>query len=198
MLGIMTIFFISYLYRLRLPELEQLNGFLLNDFVLKKLPSYDMSLPIFIFLYGTLFMVYLFFVAYPLELLWMIWITNTAMIFRLIALHLVHLEAPADMITLIDPILTYTTYNGVSFRKDLFFSGHTISIVVAYLCFPYPKLKTLILLIGIALSILLLIQKIHWTIDVICAWLVCYMLYKLYVKIYSLYFNNQYQYSLTL
>jgi membrane-associated phospholipid phosphatase len=63
--------------------------------------------------------------------------------------------------------------------KDLFFSGHTTTMVLIFLCLKKRTDKTIALMAAFAVAYLLLVQHIHYTIDVLAAPVVVYACYRL-------------------
>jgi len=140
------------------------NGIQFNDPLMNALPAIDVSLFIFGITYGSM-LLYFFsefktplfmhriFVAYAV-LLW----------FRIVALWLLPLAVPEDFILLVDPFLNNWIYPG-DIRADLFFSGHAGLLFVMY----FLSKNWLFLVLGISMSFLLMIQRVHYSIDVIAA-----------------------------
>jgi membrane-associated phospholipid phosphatase len=87
------------------------------------------------------------------------------LLFRILTLSLVPLREPLDLIFLEDPFLNDLIYPGRIVR-DLFFSGHTALIFSMFLL-SGKKLIFLILTIIVGFS--LMIQRVHFSIDVFAA-----------------------------
>lgn len=181
-LSLMLFSVVSYLFRINLVKFEQIEGIVLSDLVLNILPAYDLSLEIFIVLYFTVFSAFIFLLAYPLILNYTFAMYTIALALRLSMLFLINLEPPTGLVSLFDPILAYSTYNGLIITKDLFFSGHCVSMFVCYFGMPNAFLKKLYALFAIALSIMILIQHVHYTIDVLGAYIVVFLIYKVYFR----------------
>ncbi len=84
-------------------------------------------------------------------------------------MYLVPLEAPLAIIPLQDELIESLFYSGRRNLKDLFFSGHTATLFVFSYCFTNLKLKWLYLTGGVIVGILLLLQHVHYSIDVMAA-----------------------------
>ena len=101
---------------------------------------------------------------------------------RLICISLVPLNLPRGLINLHDPI-TDIFYGNQLITKDLFYSGHTATMFLIFLCLKNKYDKAFALFATIAIAILLLVQHIHYTIDVVAAPFFTYLLYLLSKKI---------------
>ncbi|GEO10830.1 phosphatase PAP2-related protein [Segetibacter aerophilus] len=156
--------------------IQQKQGVEINDFVLAYLPSVNMSLVIFALLYMTV--IYTIFKAAksPYLFLLYLWATLFVSLSRLITNSSVPLEPPAGLVSLVDPILLpFYGPNGIT--KDLFYSGHTASVFLAYLILRNKREKTMALIATIVVGIALLLQHIHYTIDVVAAPVIVYFLF---------------------
>lgn len=184
---------ITLLFKNFLVDFENIPGVQLEDILLYFIPIRDVSEPLFIILYLTVFYNYIFLFAYPEILKTFVIFYSTALLLRFIMLYVIHLEAPHGMILLEDPILSSSTYNGITITKDLFFSGHMVSVLCCYFTMPNRTLRHLYLVACILIGVLLLIQHIHYTIDILGAIIVVYLLYRIYFR--KLWLNSQYKYQ---
>jgi membrane-associated phospholipid phosphatase len=78
------------------------------------------------------------------------------------------LEAPLTMIALKDPFIEFFG-NGQTLTKDLFFSGHTATSFLLFLAMKNKYIKPIFLAISISMAIFVLMQHVHYTVDVIAA-----------------------------
>ncbi len=103
---------------------------------------------------------------------------------RIITIYLVPLDPPAGLIVIKDP-LTSLTYGGkdVFITKDLFFSGHTSNMLMMALCFEKKTDKWLGFMAAISVGIMVLFQHVHYSIDVIAAFIITFFLVKLGKKL---------------
>jgi len=160
--------------------IEQRDGTLINDFVLDVLPALDVS----VFIFAMLWSMALFFIYRTLQSPSMFLTYLYGFIFlsvsRFITISLVPLEPPVDLIPLVDPISNH--FYGESFvTKDLFYSGHTSAQCLFFLCFRRKIDRWIALFCSIAVGFLVLVQHVHYTIDVIAApffSVLCYLLAK--------------------
>lgn len=102
---------------------------------------------------------------------------------RSITLYLLPLEPPVNIIPLKDPILELTFYKGNVLLKDLFFSGHTANIILMGLLSEKLIIKRIMVINGFVVGLLLILQHVHFSIDVFLAPFFAIMVYKLSVII---------------
>lgn len=150
-------------------------GIPFDDPLFKILPSYDVSVPIFSITYGSI----LLFLATNFRQIEKIAMFGFAagllQLFRILTLFLVPLDVPQDLVPLNDPFLNELIYPG-DITADLFFSGHTATIFILY----FITKRWWFLVLGIGLMFLLMIQRVHYSIDVltaipfafVCVWIV--------------------------
>jgi hypothetical protein len=148
--------------------IEARNGTVLNDFLLNIITPINVSLPIFIIIWGmvalgfvrSLFTPHIF-LNYMMGFIFVTF-------FRTICLSLISLDPPVGIIELKDPF-TDVFYGGVFITKDLFFSGHTATLVLLSLALEKKRDKMLGIIAAVLVGILLLVQHVHYTLDVIAA-----------------------------
>jgi hypothetical protein len=173
---------VTILFKEFLFDFELIQGVQLDDYFLRIFPSHDVSAGIFILSYFTVFYNYVILLAYPKTLQNFIIFYATALVMRFITLYFLHLEPPIGIITLHDPILANTTYNDIVIRKDLFFSGHMVAVLCSYFTVPNKTIKNIFLVTSILTGFLLLIQHIHYTVDILGAIVIVYLLYRVYFR----------------
>ena len=96
---------------------------------------------------------------------------------RFVTLSVVALDPPPGLIPLVDP-LGSVFYGNAAITKDLFFSGHTATMVLIFLCLERRTDKIIALIAAFAVAYLLLVQHIHYTIDILAAPIVVYACYR--------------------
>lgn len=141
-------------------------GWEFNDPILNWLPAIDLSIPIFSITYGSL-LLYLFLnLSNWMEKVGVMALSYALIVLiRTIALILIPLEEPKELITMNDPFLDGLIYPGET-TADLFFSGHMSTLVLlAY----HSERKKVLITLSILLGIMLMIQHIHYSIDVFAA-----------------------------
>jgi hypothetical protein len=157
-------------------HIEKRNGIVLNDWVLAHIPAYNMSVAIFTIIWGMALLIFIRALYNPTIYINYVWTLIFINIARMISISLVSLDPPAGMVHLIDP-LTGVFYGNVVITKDLFFSGHTSTLVLIFLCLEKPVDKTLGFIAIVVVMALLLVQHIHYTIDVLAAPVIVYALF---------------------
>jgi len=154
------------------------DGVVLNDWILAHLPSYDLSVPIFILIWSMGLLMMWRGLYNPKVCISYIWTLNLVCIARFVTISLVKLNPPVGLVPLIDPS-TSVFYGHTFITKDLFFSGHTATMVLVYLHLQKRTDKIIALIAALLLVIMLLIQHIHYTIDVLAAPVIVYGCWRL-------------------
>ena len=96
---------------------------------------------------------------------------------RIISMYLLPLEPPVNMIILEDPLVAFFG-TGEIYIKDLFFSGHTSTMFLLFLTAKSKNLRMVFLLLTILVAVCVIIQHVHYSIDVIAAPIGAYAGYK--------------------
>jgi len=159
-----------------LAKIEARDGLLLNDFVLNALPRRDVSLPVFISLWGAALLLIYRVQKAPGIYLQFIWAYAFLFIARIISIGLTPLDPPPGLIELRDPLSNYF-YGAKFITKDLFFSGHTASICLMAFCLVKPLDRWLVFIGAVVVGVGVLIQRVHYTADVVAAPLFTYLVY---------------------
>jgi hypothetical protein len=173
-IGITLLIIILICYPTFFQYIEQRHGVSLNDEILKKLPSYDVSVPIFIFIWSSVLLMLITSIKKPyIFLLFLIAYVQLSAL-RIISISVFPLEAPVGLVTLVDPLGNH--FYGPSFiTKDLFFSGHASTLFLIFLCQQNKFGKYYLLFAAISVGLLVLMQHIHYMIDVIFAYPFAYL-----------------------
>lgn len=158
--------------------IELRNGYTINDTILANIPSYNLSIPIFAIIWFVSFLILVTAVTDPSVMILFLWAFIFLSVSRIISISVIPLDPPAHLIPLIDPI-SNTFYGGKFLTKDLFYSGHTSTQFLMFLCLKKKALKTIALLATVSIGIMLLVQHVHYTIDVISAPLFAYINYRM-------------------
>lgn len=164
--------------------IEARNGYQLDDYFLNMLPVYDVSVITFLIIWSMfLFLLYRA-VRSPELLLLFLWGFIFLSISRILSIYFFPLNPPDHLIELRDPITNIFYGKKHHFiTKDLFYSGHTSTQFLMCLCFTKRSDKIWALCSTIIVGILVLIQHIHYSIDVIAAPFLTYLVYLISKKI---------------
>lgn len=164
--------------------IELRNGINLNDSILEHLPSMDLSIPIFILIWSTALLLISRLIQSPSLFLQFLWSFLLLCVLRIITISIIPLDAPMGLIPLKDPISSLF-YGGreVFITKDLFFSGHTATQFLMFLCLQKKTDRLITGITSIAIAVMVLLQHIHYTIDVLAAFPLTYMIYLIGKKI---------------
>ncbi len=113
--------------------------------------------------------------------------------FRALTIYLVPLEPPIDIIPLSDPVIETLFYGGNILLKDLFFSGHTANLILIGLILEQKMIKNLLLISGFLVGTMVLLQHVHYSIDVLAAPFFSFVTYKISVWAGEKYILNDFK-----
>ena len=147
---------------------EARNGVELNDPILKLFKPIDISSLIFGIIYLSIIIGLISLINNPKRLVFALQVYTLIVLVRILTLFLTPFNAPENMIPLVDPVVK-NLGTGQMLTKDLFFSGHTATMFFLFLVSVNRKMKMFFLLGFIIIAIALLLQHVHYTIDVIAA-----------------------------
>jgi len=149
-------------------HIEHRPGIQLHDYVLSRIPAQDVSLYIFLVIWGMALLTLVRAIKTPAIYVRYVWLYIVICLTRMLTITLVPLAAPAGLVELVDP-LTGVFYGHTVITKDLFYSGHTASLITMYFCLPKKSDRILALIATLIVGCLLLIQHVHYTVDVLAA-----------------------------
>ena len=160
--------------------IEERKGAYLHDLILQHIPAADVSLFTFLIIWSTSGLVIVRCIQRPSFALLMLMSFTLLCLARMASITMVPLDPPDGLIKLNDP-LTSLIYGGKDkfITKDLFFSGHTSNMFLMYLCLEKRSDKILALMASILVAILVLIQHVHYTIDVLFAFIFTYLVFRI-------------------
>lgn len=167
-----------------LNHIQHRVGMVLSDAVLTFIPPIDVSYLIFGIIYGML--VYMLVRTLKNAHLFLLFAITFVIetVLRMSTIYFVPLDPPLGLINLSDPLteaLVYSTNQPIT--KDLFFSGHTSTMVMIWIFLQKPTEKLIGGISCICLAILLLVQHIHYTADVLAAFVFTYLSYLIAKKL---------------
>ena len=177
-IGSICVLFILVSFPRFFAVIELRNGIALNDYFLNKLPSADLSIPIFITIWSTALLLIRRIIQSPSLFLQFLLSFLLLCIVRIGTISFFPLNAPNGLIPLKDPISSLF-YGGkeIFITKDLFFSGHTATQFLMFLCLQKKMDKYTTGITCIAIALMVLLQHIHYTIDVLAAFPITYFVY---------------------
>ncbi|MDZ7899557.1 MAG: phosphatase PAP2-related protein [Arcicella sp.] len=159
-------------------HIQKREGRVLNDYVLNYLPAQDVSTPIFAIIYGLLIYMLCRVLTKPNLFLLFALTFVIETVFRMTTIYLFPLNQPQNLVILHDIFSELLIYgDSEPITKDLFFSGHTATMVMIWLFVEKPLEKIVARIATIILASLLLIQHVHYTIDVFGAFFFTYLSY---------------------
>ncbi len=153
-------------------------GVAFSDPVLDLFNPIDMTWLTFGLIYIALVIAVASLINNPRQLLFALQLYTLMAFVRIIAMFLLPLEPPEKMILLKDPFVEFFG-SGQTLTKDLFFSGHTATLFILFLVSKNKIIKTLFLTSTILVAIFVLLQHVHYTIDVFAAVFFTYACFKL-------------------
>jgi len=175
-IGFILVFLILAFFPIFFQIIEKRNGRPLNDWLLDRVPAHDVSILIFILIWATTLLLLVRVVRSPEILLEFLWAYALLSLTRMSTIILVNLDPPRYLIPLIDPI-TNSFYGARYVTRDLFFSGHTSTVFLMGFCFKRQIDRWLSFCAATAVGILLLIQHVHYTVDIIASPVITYLIY---------------------
>lgn len=149
--------------------LESRKGVVLDDPILRSIQPVDVSVMVFLFLYGGIVFALLYLLPFPYRLLSALQTYLVATFFRILALLLVPLEPPVGYIPLQEPFVQLFTPGGAIISKDLFFSGHVLTLAVLIFAVKGKWFRTALAVCAFLVALGVLIQHNHYVIDVVFA-----------------------------
>jgi hypothetical protein len=157
-------------------HIEKREGTLINDRILAAIPPHNVSILIFAIIWGMVLFTMLRAAHKPSIYIIYCWSLIPITIARFITISLVPLAPPIGLIPLTDP-LTGVFYGQALITKDLFFSGHTATLTLMVLCLEKRNDKIIGTVALFIVAFLLLVQHIHYTIDILAAPVITYLCY---------------------
>jgi membrane-associated phospholipid phosphatase len=143
-------------------------GFIFTDPLLNLFFPVDLTWLIFGLIYIGLILAIFFFIKDPHLLLTALQSYLVLVLFRTAAMYLLPLNPPPDMIPLNDPFVQIFG-SGEILTKDLFFSGHTATLFLLFMVADKRILKIIFLSFAVIVGISVLLQHVHYSIDVFTA-----------------------------
>ena len=159
-------------------------GIVLPDPILDLFKPINLTWLTFGLIYCSLILAIILLANNPVRLMFAIQVYIVFIIVRIAAMYLVPLNPPEQMIQLNDPFVQFFG-TGKLLTKDLFFSGHTATLFILFLVTEKKYFKYFFLAATIVVGLAVLLQHVHYFIDVFAAPFFTYVCYKL-VSLYNL------------
>jgi hypothetical protein len=158
---------------------QQRPGQLLPDPLLALLPCRQVAVPIFVLMYGASVAGLGWLGRHPALLLRGLWAFLLLTVLRMATIWAVPLVPPADLLDMPDPFTTLVFHlpPSAAITHDLFFSGHTATVVLLALAVRGRWWRTGLALAALAIGVLVLVQRVHYSYDVLAAPLFAWLAY---------------------
>lgn len=110
---------------------------------------------------------------------YIVWSYMTVICTRMVMIVLLPLQAPFESINVNDQFVQTFLVNIPEFRNDLFFSGHVASMLtwiwISITLSNEVDYVVVVQLLNVAfIGLLMCFSKVHYTIDIVCAWPISY------------------------
>ena len=161
-----------------LQFVEQRKGVVLSDPILKAFNPFDLTWLTFALIYISLIIFVVTSFNKPDRLLLAFQAYGLMVIFRTIAMYLTPFNAPETLLQLNDPFVQLFG-KGQILTKDLFFSGHTGTLFLLFLLAENKTLKIIFLIFTLTVGTAVLLQHVHYSIDVFVAPFFAYGSYRI-------------------
>jgi hypothetical protein len=137
--------------------------------VLTRFAAREVAVATFVVLYAGVLAGTLLLSRRPYALLRMLHAYAALLLLRMLTMYTFTLEPPAGIIPLLDPITSVFYPGGKPFLKDLFFSGHTATLVLFALAVGPGRWRWALGTAAVVVGALVLVQHVHYSIDVLAA-----------------------------
>ncbi|MFY7965421.1 MAG: phosphatase PAP2-related protein [Chitinophagaceae bacterium] len=175
-IGLFLLAILLATFPLFFDAIERRDGHQINDWLLNKLPAVNLSYPIFGIIWFCAILTITQAIKNPNFFLLFMWGFILLSLSRIVSITVVAFNPPQNLVPLKDP-LTDIFYGGKLITKDLFYSGHTSTMFLMYLCLEKNWHKTITLLASILIGTMVLFQHVHYAIDVVAAPFFTYWVY---------------------
>lgn len=170
---------------------QGLPGSLIFDPITSNFDPFDFNPYIFYITTIVIFIGKLISLYTPRRILQMLFSLVFLNLVRIVCLYFINLEAPIDIIPLYDPFLEMTFYKDVLITKDLFFSGHTSNIIIFGFLSRKKWVRNCFFTTTFVVASMLVLQHVHYTIDVLAAPFVAYFIYLIFDWVFNILADRQ-------
>jgi len=148
---------------------ERRPGAVLPDPVLAWVAPRDVTWPIFTLIYVGILLAVILLARSPVRLLIGVQAYVVMALLRIVVMWATPLDPPPGMIVLEDPLVQGFGGASQALTRDLFFSGHTSTMFLLFLAVPGRSAKAYFLACTGAVAWLVLVQHVHYAVDVLAA-----------------------------
>jgi membrane-associated phospholipid phosphatase len=172
-LAAILIFFSQFLLFVEARESVSIPDPILNAF-----SPIDLTWLTFALIYLSLIIALVELIKNPTRLILALQCYGLMVIFRAIAMYITPFEAPVTLLPLNDPFVQLFGQGNI-LEKDLFFSGHTATLFLLFLLMEKRILKVAFLIFTLVVGISVILQHVHYSIDVFAAPFFAYTSYRI-------------------
>jgi len=147
---------------------ERRQGVTLPDPVLALLPARDVTWLTFALVYAGILTAVAVLLRHPRRLMLGMQAYVVMMLLRMAAMAVTPLEPPPGMLALQDPLVQFLGTSQL-LTRDLFFSGHASTSFLLVLLAPGRATRAFFLACTFAVAWCVLLQHVHYTVDVVAA-----------------------------
>ena len=158
--------------------IEKREGLVLNDIILNRLSPYNASALIFLIIWLVTLLMLVRAVQQPAIFIILLSSFTLLTVSRMATIYFIVLNPPPGLIVLKDPLSNFF-YGKTFITKDLFYSGHTATMFLMYLCLEKRADKFIALTATCFIGFLVLLQHVHYSIDVLAAPVFTYFIFRL-------------------
>jgi len=173
---------VLFVMRHFLDAVELRHGAVLPDPVLALFPAIDLTWITFLVIYAGIIVALYELIKHPRRLLLVFQGYALMALLRIVAMYLAPFDAPPGIIELKDPFVEFFG-GGRTLTRDLFFSGHTSTMFLLFLAMPGKPLKTAYAFFTVVVGTCVVLQHVHYTVDVIAAPFFAYGAYRIVLSI---------------
>lgn len=167
--SILFLLLVAFLFNRFLAWNEAREGLHFDDPVFRWYKAKDYSWAIMLPLYAAILFFVIYFRKQPLVLTRLVTAYALAIAFRMVTLYILPFYADEDAVKLFDPILNNFVYPNNYVTRDLFYSGHAALMLLMMWNMPKGRIRMIYLFITIIVSVFLVLQKVHFSIDILAA-----------------------------
>lgn len=167
--SLLFLLLVAFLFNRFLAWNETREGLHFDDPFFRLYKAKDYSWAIMLPLYAAIVFFIYYFRHQPLKLTRLATAYALAITFRMVTLYFLPFYADSDAVKLYDLILNNFVYPDNYVARDLFFSGHAALMLLMMWTMPKGNLRGIYLGVTVVVSAFLVLQKVHFSIDILAA-----------------------------